>query len=232
MRRRMGRRTRMALWNHPGNDVTGMVARVPKVRGVVSALLRGDVYHYHTKVMIKDARTGGAHLWHQDFGYWSNNGCVFPQMATAFIPLDKMDAENAGLVVIRGSHRMGLLPHHNQAAQAEADQTRLAWAEQAGLERVQLEMEPGDLLVFHCLTLHCSDQNHSDRRRWCFLVAYNRTDNNPLIPHHHPQYTPLEPTSDDAIRDPKTPLIDSVGKDFMDPKDDKSVVKYKQHGFH
>ena len=28
----LGRKTRMALWNHPGNDVTGMIARVPKVR--------------------------------------------------------------------------------------------------------------------------------------------------------------------------------------------------------
>ena len=47
--------------------------------------------------MMKDARTGGAHLWHQDFGYWCNNGCVFPDMGTVFIPLDRMDAGNAGL---------------------------------------------------------------------------------------------------------------------------------------
>ena len=47
--------------------------------------------------MMKDAKTGGAHLWHQDFGYWCNNGCVFPDMGTVFIPLDRMDAGNAGL---------------------------------------------------------------------------------------------------------------------------------------
>jgi len=212
--------------------VTGMVARIPRVRGTMEFLLGGPCYHYHTKLMMKDARTGGAHLWHQDFGYWCNNGCVFPNMGTCFIPVDKMDAENAGLQVIRGSHKLGLLHHHMTGAQAEADQTRMAWAKEYGLERVQLELEPGDAVFFHCLTLHCSGQNHSDRRRWCFLVAYNREDNNPLIEHHHPRFTPLAPASDSSILDPRVPLVDDAGKDYMDPKSDESVTKYEKHGFH
>ena len=62
-----------------------------------------DVYVVFSFVAIfYDARVGGAHLWHQDFGYWCNNGCVFPNMGTAFIPIDKMDAENAGLKVLKG----------------------------------------------------------------------------------------------------------------------------------
>ena len=31
-------------------------------------LLGGEVYHYHTKLMMKQPRTGGCHLWHQDYG--------------------------------------------------------------------------------------------------------------------------------------------------------------------
>lgn len=227
----MGRRTRLALWNHPGNDVTGMIARVPRIVKRMEILLGGPVYHYHTKLMMKDARTGGAHLWHQDYGYWVNNGCAFPQMGTVFIPIDRMDAENAGLKVIKGSNRMGLIQHHTTGAQAEVDPTRLGYAQRL-LETVQLQMEPGDACFFHCLTLHCSGQNHSDRRRWCFLVAYNRNSNDPLIEHHHPQFTPLEPASDGAILDPATPLIDVRGKDFMDGMSDSSVKKYESHGFH
>jgi len=228
----MGRKTRLCLWNHPGKDVTGMIARVPKIAGLMSELLGGEVYHYHTKLMMKDARTGGAHLWHQDWGYWSQNGNVFPDMGTVFIPLDKMDAENAGLQVIRGSHKLGLLQHQKTGTQAEADPRRREWALQAGLEHVQLEMEPGDALFFHCLTLHTSGQNHSDRRRWCFLVAFNRADNDPLIKHHHPGYVPLDLADNDAIRNPCTPLVDFEGKDFMNPSDNKSVEKYKEQGFH
>jgi len=158
----LGRKTRLALWNHPGDDVLGMVARVPRVRGTMELLLGGSVYHYHSKLMMKDARTGGAHLWHQDYGYWSNNGCPFPRMGTCFITLDRMDAENAGLRVIRGSHEMGLIPHRVGGAQAEVDPTRLRYAQDL-LETVQLVMEPGDAVFFHCIA-RCEDQARPIRR--------------------------------------------------------------------
>jgi hypothetical protein len=57
---------------------------------------------------------------------------------------------------------------------------------------VDVEMEAGDALFFHSNVLHRSDKNDSDRRRWAFLIAYNRTSNNPVYPHHHPQCTKLE----------------------------------------
>ena len=31
-------------------------------------LLEGEVYHYHTKLMMKEAHTGGSFVWHQDYG--------------------------------------------------------------------------------------------------------------------------------------------------------------------
>jgi len=36
-----------------------------------------------------------------------------------------------------------------------------------------------------------SDQNHSDRRRWAYLIAYNTKNNDPVIDHHHPKYKQL-----------------------------------------
>ena len=58
----------MALWNHPGEDSTGMVGRCEKVAGTMEKLLGGEVYHYHTKLMMKEAHTGGSFVWHQDYG--------------------------------------------------------------------------------------------------------------------------------------------------------------------
>lgn len=63
-----GRNSRMCLWNHPGNDITGMVGRCQKVAGTMEQLLGGEVYHYHTKLMMKEAHTGGSFVWHQDYG--------------------------------------------------------------------------------------------------------------------------------------------------------------------
>ena len=45
--------------------MTGVVARVDKVAGSMERLLGGECYHYHSKLMMKEGRTGGAHLWHQ-----------------------------------------------------------------------------------------------------------------------------------------------------------------------
>nr|KAG5705814.1 hypothetical protein BaRGS_027473 [Batillaria attramentaria] len=57
----------------------------------------------------------------------------------------------------------------------------------------------GDALFFHCNLLHTSSQNSSPNRRWAFLCAYNRADNNPVKEHHHPRYTKLHKVPDSAI---------------------------------
>ena len=44
--------------------------RSTKVAGTMQNLLGGDeIYHYHSKLMMKEPKTGGAHIWHQDYGY-------------------------------------------------------------------------------------------------------------------------------------------------------------------
>ncbi len=36
-----------------------------------------------------------------------------------------------------------------------------------------------------------SGQNNSDRRRWAYLIGYNRADNDPVYEHFCPGYTPM-----------------------------------------
>ncbi|MDF1824579.1 MAG: phytanoyl-CoA dioxygenase family protein [Verrucomicrobiales bacterium] len=61
-----GNDVRLSLWNHPGDGIYGMVARAMRVVDTVEQLIGGEVYHYHSKMILKDARTGGAWAWHQD----------------------------------------------------------------------------------------------------------------------------------------------------------------------
>nr|XP_054769416.1 L-proline trans-4-hydroxylase-like [Lytechinus pictus] len=99
-----GRNTKIVIWSHPGNDITGMIARSQKVAGTSEKLLGGESYHYHTKMIMKEPRTGGSFVWHQDYGYWYKNGCLFPDMMTSvFIAVDKCDKENGCLQIIPGS---------------------------------------------------------------------------------------------------------------------------------
>ena len=64
--------------------------------------------------------------------------------------------------VLKGSHLMGRIDHVLTGDQAGADLERVHEAEKR-LERVYVEMDPGDVLFFHANLLHRSDQNRSDQ---------------------------------------------------------------------
>jgi ectoine hydroxylase-related dioxygenase (phytanoyl-CoA dioxygenase family) len=89
----------MALWNRPAEDVYGTVSRLPKVVDTLEHLLGDEVYHYHSKMVIKEPFTGGSFCWHQDYGYWYLNGCLFPDMASVMVAVDPNTKENGCLQV-------------------------------------------------------------------------------------------------------------------------------------
>jgi len=189
---------RLSLWNHPTDTVYGAVARCESIVGSAEKLLDDEVYHYHSKMIMKDAKVGGAWAWHQDYGYWYQNGVLFPDLTSAFIAVDKATKENGCLQVIKGSHLIGRIEHTLTGDQAGADQARVDEILKR-LELVYVEMEPGDTLFFHANTLHRSDQNRSDNPRWSMICCYNAKHNDPYKEAHHPRYTPLTKVPDTEI---------------------------------
>ena len=195
-----GMATRMATWNHPGDSVYGLAARSHRVVDKMEQMLGGEVYHYHSKLTAKEPEVGGAWEWHQDYGYWYHNGCVFPLMASVMVALDHSTRENGCLQVVKGSHLCGRVEHGVlPGEQVGADPKRV----EEILKRLPVEyaeMEPGDGLFFHSNVLHRSDQNRSKNRRWTVLMCYNAARNDPYLEHHHPFYTPLSKVADDEVK--------------------------------
>jgi ectoine hydroxylase len=189
---------RLSLWNHPGDTIYGMFARCETVVNSAETLLGGEVYHYHSKMIMKDAKVGGAWAWHQDYGYWYQNGVLFPLLTSAFIAVDPATRENGCMQVLRGSHQLGRIEHVLTGDQAGADMERVKEAEKR-LELVHVEMEPGDVLFFHANLLHRSDQNRSENPRWAMICCYNAARNDPYKEAHHPRYTPLSKVPDSVI---------------------------------
>ncbi|MFM8933944.1 MAG: phytanoyl-CoA dioxygenase family protein [Gemmataceae bacterium] len=195
-----GGKVRLSLWNHPGNGLYGMFARCERVVRSMEKLLGGEVYHYHSKMIMKDARVGGAWAWHQDYGYWYQNGVLFPQLCSLFIAVDPSRRENGCLQVIPGSHHAGRIDHVLTGDQAGADLERVTQLIQR-LGVVPVEMEPGDGLFFHANLLHRSDQNQSDHPRWSMICCYNAAINDPYKDSHHPRYTRLDVVPDTSVLD-------------------------------
>jgi ectoine hydroxylase len=189
---------RLSLWNHPTDTIYGMIARSESIVGTAERLLGEEAYHYHSKMIMKDAKVGGAWAWHQDYGYWYQNGVLFPNLTSAYIAVDRATRENGCLQVIRGSHKLGRIEHVLTGEQAGADQGRVDEILKR-LDLVYVEMEPGDALYFHANLLHRSDQNHSDNPRWSMICCYNAKSNDPYKESHHPRYTPLKKVADSEI---------------------------------
>ena len=195
-----GKATRMATWNHPGDSVYGLAARTHRVVDTMEDMLGGEVYHYHSKLTAKEPKVGGAWEWHQDYGYWYHNGCVFPFMASVMVALDQTTRENGCLQVLRGSHLAGRVDHGVLPGEQVGADPRRVDEMLKSLELVYAELDPGDGLFFHANVMHRSDQNRSDHRRWTVLFCYNAARNNPYMEHHHPQYTRLHKVSDEAVK--------------------------------
>ena len=193
-----GNRVRLSLWNHPGVGIYGMFARSRKLVDSVEQLIGEEVYHYHSKMVLKDARTGGAWAWHQDYGYWYQNGLLFPDLCSVMIAVDEATEENGCLQLLRGSHKMGRVNHVLSGEQAGADRERVDEAAKR-LELVQATMKTGDAFFFHSNTLHSSSANHSDNARWAMICCYNAASNDPYKESHHPGYTPLSKVDDEEI---------------------------------
>ena len=194
-----GRRTNLSLWNHPGDDIYGTIARSERIVDATEQLLGDEVYHYHSKLSAKQPKVGGAWEWHQDYGYWYKNGCLFPDMLSVFIAVDPCTKANGCMQVLRGSHRMGRIDHGFEGEQTGADLDRVNECLKH-FEVVYCEMKPGTALFFHSNLLHRSDANLSDDPRWGLICCYNTRHNNPVYEHHHPQYAPLEKAPDSAIK--------------------------------
>src|SRR5665213_2095283 len=159
-----GGQVRLSLWNHPGDTIYGMFARCESIVNTAEKILGGEVYHYHSKMIMKDAKVGGAWAWHQDYGYWYQNGVLFPLLTSAFIAVDPATKENGCMQVLKGSHKMGRIDHVLTGEQAGADPERVEEILKV-LPLDHVVMEPGDVLYFHANLLHRSDQNRSENPR-------------------------------------------------------------------
>jgi ectoine hydroxylase-related dioxygenase (phytanoyl-CoA dioxygenase family) len=195
-----GGTAKMALWQGTGDDLYGLVARSERIVNTMERLVDGEVYHWHSKMAIKDPYTGGAWEWHQDYGYWYDYGCLYPYLGTCMIAIDRATPENGCLQVLKGSHHLGRIEHGKAGSQVGADPERVEQVTRS-LERVYCELEVGDGIFFHCNLLHGSGQNKSPNPRRAFLCCYNAARNSPYKIVRHPAYSPLVKVPDSAIKE-------------------------------
>lgn len=195
--------SKLRVHNELHDDIYSACVKCERIVGTTEKLLGDEIYHFHHKMMVKEPRVGGAWEWHQDYGYWyKHNHCLYPDMASCMIAVDRATRENGCLQVLRSSHKCGRLDHGTTAGQTGADLERVD-ALLKRLELVHVELNPGDGLFFHCNVVHRSDQNRSPHPRWSLICCYNTKHNDPYleVAGGHPRYHPLKRCPDETVRE-------------------------------
>ncbi len=104
------------------------------------------------------------------------------RMANMWTPLVAATRHNGCMAFIPGSHRQGVAPHQDGDATTSythiADEYTRAVEERA----VPIELDPGDVVVFHDLLFHRGLPNHSSSIRWSVEFRYQDATQSTLRP--------------------------------------------------
>lgn len=135
---------------------------------IAESLIGPDIQLFHDQALYKPAYHGGKVPWHQDNGYWR---CNPPDLVSIWMALDDADEENGCMNVIPGSH-LESAAGHNRARSEKGDLPALLEAEVDEARAVPVSVKAGYAVVHHCLMLHQTNPNRSDRDRRAMVIHY------------------------------------------------------------
>ncbi len=140
----------------------------------VDRLIGRDLFTLHTMLINKPPNVDGRHPLHQDLLYFPFRPA--DKIVAGWTALERITQQNGCLTVVPGSHKNGLLKHENP----EWEHLNAAYfgAEGVGAEteRVYVEMEPGDTILFHPITLHGSGRNKTQGFRRAISAHFVSTE--------------------------------------------------------
>ena len=218
-----GKKTKLSLWFTPGDNILGYLARSEKVVNSISQLLGSDspVCHFHSKLLQKKPRIGGAWEWHQDYGYWYKNQFMFPnQLISIMVALSPSNKENGCIQFIKGSHKLGRLNHGFKGEQVGADMEMVNNALKT-MEIVYSELNAGDALIFHSNILHRSAANLSENSRWSIISCYCSQSNLAYNESSSSWKEPIKVVPNDAILNWESESMSKV--DFLKKENDPAL---------
>jgi phytanoyl-CoA hydroxylase len=146
-------------------------AKKSKIVSIAKLLLNSEPDFRKCEMFAKPPKVGMPSPFHQDNFLWAvknNNGITF------WVALDFCNYENAGLTYIEGSHKLGLLTHEDSYAPGTSQKLTKEKLDELkkNFKVVTPTLKPGDVMVHHCLTVHGSSENKSDKSRRGFTIQF------------------------------------------------------------
>ncbi|TMH36942.1 MAG: proline hydroxylase [Betaproteobacteria bacterium] len=199
---------------HLYSEPFARLARHPRMVEPVQQLLGEAVYMHQFKINSKTAFEGDVWQWHQDYGTWRNDDLMPTERAmNVAIFLDDVNAFNAPLMFIPGSHKKGVIDATYDLTTTSYPLWTLDHAlvaqlvERAGGKHggIVSPLGPaGSMIVFHSCLVHASSSNLSPWNRVSVYLSLCAVSNH-IRRHKRPEYiaqrdfTPIACLPDDCL---------------------------------
>lgn len=130
---------------------------------------------HHNCVMTKHPAYGSLTGWHQDIRYWSFSDT---DLVSCWLALGPETRNNGGLSFIPGSHAAAFAPEQfdDKKFFREDVPENADWIARA----VCPELQAGDVVFFHCRTLHAAQGNRSDQVKLSVVHTYHPASCQPV----------------------------------------------------
>lgn len=182
----------------PGSGVEGMVSRPgwidiatqPDIVEMVAQIIGPDVILWGSGIFHKRATTGTATPWHQD----AEHSPIKPMATTSiWISVFESTVENGCLRFLKGSNRARRIGKHDVVDSPDLFiYTRLERNEVDESTARDVELEPGQLVLFDVFTAHGAQPNTSGRVRagytLRFMPATSHYDHDAAVLRHFKGY--------------------------------------------
>ena len=141
---------------------------------------------HHNSIMTKLAKESTRTYWHQDRRYWNFEN---DNLVSVWLSLGDEFLKNGLLEFIPGSHKMTF-----NANRFDEDSNFLDENEE-NIElihnRTSTPLRKGDVVLFHCKTLHHASKNNTDEPKISFVYTVRAKSNKP-IPNTRSDYKEVE----------------------------------------
>ncbi len=115
------------------------------------------------ELFAKPPKVGLPSPMHQDDYYWCLSG---HNGLTVWIALDAANISNGGVAYLKGSQKLGLVAHTDSFAPGSSQKVESQELLDSFQSKKEIpEIQPGDCLIHHCLTIHGSGANQSNLPR-------------------------------------------------------------------
>lgn len=167
----------MRLWEHDADFAD--YCRESALPAAAAALLGVErIQLYYDQLFVKEPGTDAPTRWHNDQPYWPIRG---EPIVSFWLALDSVGRESGALEFVRGSHCWGRWFQPEPFAEGGTPYTKNPDyvpipdidAERYAYEFLTWDMEPGDVVAFHALTVHGGPANVSGNRRRGYTVRYS-----------------------------------------------------------